>query len=378
MLHSKQRPGRGSLRYLLGALLLSGCTLDGPQSIFETAGPVARDQAELFVFIFWFGLFVLAVVTGVLGYTVVRYRQRGDDDGSVPDQVHGVAWLEATWTAAPAVILVIIGIPTVGLIFSQESRVDPGQEDLVVNVTGYQWWWEFEYPELGITTANELHIPVGRRVVLDLNSGDVLHSFWVPRLAGKRDLIPNQDNQLWFIADEPGAYRGHCAELCLGAHAYMRLYTVAHTEEEFADWVASFRAAGQGTEQKTAQPVALVQDAPGDAALLEEGEALFKTKGCANCHAVAGYAYGQGAPDLTNFGQRISVAAGVLENTPENLAAWLRNPDAIKPGNYMPRLWPLPEEVSDPTQAAEIEREVDALVVYLESLGVDTTRQAGR
>jgi cytochrome c oxidase subunit 2 len=373
----RKRPPR--LFYLLGTLLLGGCALDGPQSIFDTAGPIAEAQADLFIFIFWLGILVFVAVSAVLVYAVVKYRQRGDDDGSVPDQVHGVAWLEAIWTAAPAVILVLIGIPTVSLIFRTETQLEPTPEDLVVNVTGYQWWWEFEYPELGITTANELHIPTGRRVILNLNSGDVLHSFWVPRLAGKRDLIPNQDNQLWLIADEPGAYRGHCAELCLTAHAYMRLYTIAHSEEEFAEWVTSFQDAGQ----ETAQPVALAQDTePQDTELIETGKALFKTKGCANCHAIEGYAYGQEAPDLTNFGQRISIAAGVIENTPENLHAWLRNPDAIKPGNYMPALWPLPEEVGDPAQAAEIDAEIDALVAYLESLGTplgaQDTRQAER
>ncbi len=359
MVDSKRPPGRGyTLGYLLGTLLLGGCALDGPQSIFETAGPVARHQAELFMFIFWFGVLVFVAVTGVLIYTVAKYRQRGDEDGSVPQQIHGVAWLEATWTAAPAVILIIIGIPTVGMIFNQESRVDPAQKDLVVNVTGYQWWWEFEYPELGITTANELHIPTGRRVVLNLESGDVLHSFWVPRLAGKRDLIPNQDNQLWIEADEPGLYRGQCAELCLGAHAYMRFRVVASDEAEFSAWAGLFEPGG-------AQQV----QAQADAEQIAAGQALFKTKGCATCHAVLGYAYGEKAPNLTNFGIRTSLAAGVLDNTPENLAAWLRNPDAIKPGNYMPRLWPLPEEIQDDAQETEIEAEIAALVAYLESLG---------
>lgn len=343
---------------LLLPALLSGCAVDGPASIFNTAGPVAREQAELFIFIFWFGLLVFIAVSAVLVYAVVKYRQRGDDDGSVPDQIHGVAWLEAIWTAAPAVILVIIGIPTVALIFSTESRVETTEDDLVVNVTGYQWWWEFEYPELGITTANELHIPVGRRVVLNLNSGDVLHSFWVPRLAGKRDLIPNQDNQLWLEANEAGVFYGQCAELCLGAHAYMKMRVIARDEAEFSNWVGLF-------EEGAAQRVQAQAPDP----QLELGKVLFKTKGCANCHAVAGYAQGQSAPNLTNFGIRNTLAAGIIENTPENLAAWLRNPDAIKPGNYMPALWPLPGTVQDAAQEAEIEAEIAALVAYLESLG---------
>jgi len=315
---------------------------------------------------FWWGLAVWLVVMGGLFYAIWRFRRRPNQEGE-PSQIHGEARLEAAWTIAPAIVLVIIGVPTVNLILEQQRHVEPSEEDLHVIVTGYQWWWEFEYPELGITTANELHIPVGRRVVLTLRSADVLHSFWAPNLSGKMDLIPNQDNQLWFIADEPGTFYGHCAELCLTAHAYMRFFVMAQPEEEFRAWAASFQQAG-------AQQAALTQDA----ALVEQGKALFKTKGCANCHAIAGYAYGQAGPSLTHFGQRTSIAAGVIDNTPENLAAWLRNPDAIKPGNYMPRLWPLPQEVESPERAAQIEEEVGALVAYLESLGTGETRQAGR
>jgi cytochrome c oxidase subunit 2 len=355
--------GRFHKLWLLSVLLLSGCALDGPQSIFDTAGPIAEAQKDLFIYISWFALFVTVVVTAVLGYTVYKYRQRGDDDGSVPEQIHGVAWLEALWTAAPAVILVLIGIPTVSLIFRTESRVEPTQEDLIVNVTGYQWWWEFEYPQLGITTANELHIPTGRRVIVNLNSGDVLHSFWVPRLAGKMDLIPNQNNQFWFIADKPDIYHGQCAELCLGAHAYMRFRVVASNEAEFSTWASQFQEGG--AQQVQGQP---------NADQIAAGEALFNTKGCATCHAISGVANGQKAPDLTNFGLRTTVAAGWLPNTPENLAAWLRDPQAVKPGNYMPALW----SEDDPKR----EEEISALVAYLESLGTQEERsasvQAGR
>ena len=360
----RKQPPRPIFFLGLGLLgLLSGCALNGPQSIFDTVGPVARQQERLFIFIFWLAAAVFAVVAGALVYTIIRYRRRGDDDGSVPDQIHGVAWLEATWTAAPAVILVIIGVPTVGLIFRTESRVTPTQNDLVVNVTGYQWWWKFEYPQLGITTANELHIPTGRRVVLNLNSGDVLHSFWVPRIAGKRDLIPNQHNQLWLEANQAGLYRGQCAELCLGAHAYMRFRVIASDAAEFKSWTALFKP-------NAAEPVQA--QAPNQQ--IATGQALFKTKGCATCHAVQGYAYGEKAPNLSNFGIRTSLAAGVLENTPPNLTRWLRNPQAVKPGNYMPTLW----ATDDPNR----EKEIAALVAYLESLGkkpqLSASVQAGR
>lgn len=350
-----RRPQRGLWGAVLLAGLLSGCAIDGPQSIFNHAGPIARAQGELFIYIFWFAVGVFAVVTAALVYTVVRYRRRGDD--TVPEQVHGVAWLEALWTAAPAVILVLIGVPTVSLIFATERRIEPTEADLHVNVTGYQWWWQFEYPELGITTANELHIPTHRRIVLHLHSGDVLHSFWVPRLAGKRDLIPNQDNQLWFIAEEPGTYYGQCAELCLGAHAYMRFRVIASDEASFRAWAADFQGAAQTVAQTLGAEAAA-------------GRELFKTKGCATCHAVAGYAEGQKGPDLTHFGQRTTLAAGWVENTPENLAAWLRDHQAIKPGNYMPTLW----APDDPNRDAEIA----ALVAYLHSLGRKGEQQAQR
>ena len=419
------RRGARSAPLLLGflglAALLAGCAVD-PESVFTTrqsalnpAGEVAREQLALFRTTLWWGIAVLAVVLAAIIYSMVRFRRRADSDG-IPDQIEGALWLEFTWTFIPAIILVIIGIPTVRLIFNTERYVEATHADLRVNVIGHQWWWEFEYPDLGIVTANELHIPVGRRVILELDSADVLHSFWVPRLGGKRDLIPNQDNQLWLSADEAGLYYGHCAELCLTAHAYMRFRVVADTDEEFASWVAAFRNEGEtqlafqetGTDARAgvtsvsanttgamsetmtetvletvdaseAAPVTgyTVQSGPVPPAVnpvadptaglnldpqtVETGRALFKTKGCAGCHAVRGYAQGQIGPDLTNFGLRTSIAAGVLENTPENMAAWLRNPEAVKPGNYMPILW-----TADDPNADE---EITALVAYLESLG---------
>lgn len=349
--------GRFQKVWLLGVLLLGGCAFDGPQSIFDTAGPVAQEQRGLFLYIFWFAIFVLVVVTAILGYTIFKYRQRGDDDGTVPNQIHGVAWLEALWTAAPAVILVLIGIPTVSLIFRTDTRIDPTQEDLIVNVTGYQWWWKFEYPQLGITTSNELHIPTGRRVVINLNSGDVLHSFWVPRLAGKVDLIPNQANQIWFVADKAGTFYGQCAELCLGAHAYMRFRVIASNAASFDSWASLFQEGG--AQEVQGQP---------NTEQITTGEALFRTKGCATCHGVPGVSQGNKAPDLTNFGIRTSLAAGWLENTPENLARWLRDPQEVKPGNYMPALW----TNDDPNR----EDEISALVAYLESLGTQQERAA--
>lgn len=351
----------------LGALL-GGCVTDGPRSMLHPVGEVAVKQMDLFMWTFWLSIAVLVLVIGVLVFAIFRFRDKptGDKD-AIPNQVHGSVPLEIAWTIIPVVIVILVAVPTVRAIFETEVRVTPTDEDLLVKVTGYQWWWKFEYPELGIVTANELHMPAGSRLVLDLDSADVLHSFWVPKLAGKRDLIPNQNNQLWMTADQPGIYSGHCAELCLGAHAYMRFRVIVDEPEDFDAWVAAFQQADQRAEA----PLQHVQDAQ----LIERGRSLFAQKGCAGCHTVDGYADGYSIgkpdyPDLTNFGLRTSIGAAVLENTPENLARWIRNPQAVKPGNYMPTLW----QADDP----DADEEVRAIVAYLESLGAEGQQTEAR
>lgn len=343
----------------LVAVILAGCEYDTPRSALNPAGPVAAAQLDLFMLTFWWGLFIYVIVAGILCWALWRYRYRADqaEQKGIPAQIHGNTLLEMGWGLLPVIILIIIGIPTVRLIFANESRVEPTEGDLVVNVIGYRWWWEFEYPELGIVTANELHVPVDRRVILNLNSADVLHSFWAPRLGGKRDLIPNQDNELWLEADAPGIYLGHCAEFCLTAHAYMRFRVIAEAEEDFERWVEAF----QGNETQL-----VAQTVPDP--LIEAGRELFMTKGCAGCHAIRGVAQGQMGPDLTNFGLRTSIAAAVLENTPENLAWWISDPDEVKPGNFMPDLF----REGDPNA----DEQVAALVAYLESLGAETLQSA--
>jgi cytochrome c oxidase subunit 2 len=340
------------------AVLLSGCVTDGPRSMLHPAGEIARQQMDLFMWTFWLSIAVLVLVVGVLTFAILRFRKEyTGSKGAIPNQVHGSVPLEITWTIIPVIIVILVAVPTVRAIFETEVRVTSAEGDTIVNVTGYQWWWRFEYPELGIVTANELHMPVGSRLVLDLDSADVLHSFWVPKLAGKRDMIPNQENQLWLTAEEPGVYYGHCAELCLGAHAYMRFRVIVEEQEDFDAWVASFQQAG---EQASTQAQA-VQDNQ----LIDQGRALFAQKGCVGCHTIEGYAdYPTGSPDfpnLTNFGLRRTVGAGVLENNHENLTRWIRNPQSVKPGNYMPTLW----SADDPNADAE----AGAIAAYLLSLG---------
>src|SRR5690606_30887109 len=183
---------------------------------------------------------VMLLVGGVLAYVIVRYRRRRGDD-SIPGQTHGNVLLEVVWTTIPVIIIILVAVPTVRSIFALQTFTEAGEEDVTVTVTGYQWWWKFEYPEYGITTANELHVPVGARLVLDLQSADVLHAFWAPPLGGQVDLIPHQDNQLWLQASEPGVYHGQCEALWIGAHAYLRFPIVVHEQEEFVEWVSTYQ-----------------------------------------------------------------------------------------------------------------------------------------
>lgn len=335
--------------------LIAACEFSGPQSALDPVGPVAQAQRDLFVWTLWLSVPVMVGVFGVLIYSVVRFRAKNaEDERAIPHQTHGNFKLEIAWTIIPVILVILVAVPTVRTIFSTEQRVEAGPDDLAVHATGYQWWFRFDYDDHGFTTANELIIPVGKRVVVSLDSADVLHSFWVPSLAGKRDMIPNQDNQVWFVADEPGTYYGQCAELCLGAHAYMRFRVIAMEQADYDDWIASFQDAA-------AQPVSADP-------LVERGRALVAQKGCVACHAIDGYAGGVAVgnpdfPSLTNFGLRTTVGAAIADNTPENLAAWLRDPQAMKPGNYMPTLW----SADDPNR----EDEIEAIVAYLLSLGRD-------
>jgi cytochrome c oxidase subunit 2 len=331
--------------------------------MLHPVGQVAVKQVGLFTFTLWLSLGVSIAVFGTLAYALIRFRRRKTDKG-IPRQVHGSVLVEAIWTAIPVVIVIMIAVPTVQTIWATESRIIPNEDDININVMGFQWWWEFEYPELGIVTANELHVPEGRRMVFSLDSADVLHSFWAPKLGGKRDLIPGQDNELWLISDQTGEFWGHCAELCLGAHAYMRFRIIVDTEEDYQAWVESFQQVQ--APELLAEGVTVNVQQPATDPQIALGKQLVAQKGCIGCHSIAGYLEGASTgsrnyPDLTNFGLRNTVGAAVLPNTPENLARWLRDPQEVKPGNYMPTLW----SDEDPNR----EEEISAIVAYLLSLG---------
>ncbi|MAG36180.1 MAG: cytochrome c oxidase subunit II [Dehalococcoidia bacterium] len=318
-------------------LFLSGCAPDVPQTTLVPSGLNASLINDLFGPIFWMATGVFVVVEAILLFAVFRYRRRAGDD-RVPEQVHGNTTLEIGWTIAPAILVVII----VALTFNTQRRLVEANESptMTVEVIGHQWWWEFRYPDQDIVTANELHVPLGEVVALDVSSSDVIHSFWVPKLAGKADAVPGHVNQMWLRADEAGIYFGQCAELCGIQHALMRFRVVAQPRADFDSWVV---------QQRT----------PPDAPQSEEekrGAELFATGACIGCHTIEGTP-GQGVtgPNLTHVGGRTTIAAGVLRNTAGNLYKWLREPQVVKKGALMPDLG-----LSD--------EDARALVAYLLSL----------
>lgn len=318
MRNAFRRPGRTSvLAVLLIAVILATACSGDPQNTFAGDGDVSSQINDLFFPIGILALVIFVLVEGVIIYIVIRFRRRAGD--AFPKQSHGNIRLEIAWTIAPTLLMVGIGVPTVFTIFDLADEPDNVME---VRVVANQWWWSFEYTEYGITTANELHIPVDRPVKVILESNDVIHSFWVPRLAGKTDVVPGRTNTMWFNANEPDTYSAQCAEFCGLSHALMRFLVIADTQEDFDTWVAS-----QQTDAVT----------PTDTDALQ-GMEFFGTT-CGVCHTVTGTgAQGQVGPNLTHFASRTSLAANTLARTPENIGAWLRNPQAVKPGAKMPNL----------------------------------------
>lgn len=307
------------------ALALAACSTELPQNSLNPAGPEARKIDDLFNLVFWIATVIFVIVEAALIYVVIRYRRRREDQQV--KQVHGSPRLEIAWTIIPVVILAIVAVPTLRTIFDLRSEPDPSENALVIDVIGHQWWWEFSYPEYGFTTANEMHIPAGRAVSLNITSADVIHSFWVPQLNGKRDAVPGRWNHLTIEADEPGVYLGQCAEFCGLAHADMRQRVIAETPEDFEAWARAM-----------AGPAAVPTEG-----LAAEGWATFE-RVCAACHTVQGSVEvsrtipidGEDvevalAPNLTHYASRTTFGGASFENTTEHLRAWLANPSDLKP-----------------------------------------------
>ena len=322
---------------LLLALILSACGGPFPQSTLDPVADFATKIDRLFMSIFWWAVGVFVVVEGLLLYVVFRFRDRGGDER--PEPVHGSVVLEIGWTLVPAVILVLIAVPTIRTIWDVDNPPEDANA-LQVEVVGHQWWWEFNYPELDVTTANEMHVPVGRTVELTLRSDDVLHSFWIPRVGGKRDLGPGTTTGMWFTVDSAGRYPGQCAEFCGTAHALMGMALVARDSADFRSWVQNQRAPA---------------DTP-TTELERAGKQAFVESACISCHTIRGtMAQGVIGPDLTHVAGRERIAAGVLANDSSGMARWLEHPQRIKPANRM--------------QIPDLDEEtIRELVAYLQSL----------
>src|SRR5437773_2512362 len=298
------------------ALGLGGCARDGPMTTLIARSDLARSILHLYKIITGVAVAIALIVAVVLVWILVRYRGR---DGALPPQTRGHTALEIGWTIAPALGLLVIAVPTIQVIF--RTQAPPVSADLEIRVLGHQWWWEFRYPSLDVVTANELHVPAGSPVALTLDGPDVIHSFWVPQLGGKRDVVPGRLNRLTFTPDTPGEYRGQCAEFCGLSHANMGLRVVVDAPATFERWIAAQKAT-------SAEPT-------GPAA---EGKAIYARSACVGCHTIRGVSTGSLGPDLTTFGSRRTLAAGMFPSTAATVAAWVKDPIALKPGSKMPAL----------------------------------------
>ncbi len=282
-------------------------------------------------------LAILALITVLVLYAVVRFRRRPGTPE--PRQVFGNSRVEMTWTVGALVIVTVLFVLTIRTMRSSDRAPSPGEHPNLV-VTAHQWWWEAQYPASGVVTANEIHIPVGKAWLVQLKSVDVIHDWWVPDLGRKMDAIPGHPNQFWIQADKPGTYLGTCAEYCGVGHAWMRIRVIAQTQADFQAWE-------KHQLEVPAQPVS------GAAA---QGSKLFLNLTCFACHSIAGTpATADIGPNLTQLASRQTLASGRLENTPENLARWIANPQEYKPGSHMPNFHLSAEQDHD-------------LVAYLETL----------
>lgn len=348
-----RRSPKWSLPWSAGLVLavaaLAGCSPEHypqtallPLSDFARIGDAVQDQT------FYWAVGVFVLVEGALLYTMFRYRGKPTDPE--PKQVHGNTVVEIIWTLIPALILAAIAVPTVKGIFKTNEQ--PTGEVLNVEIVAHQWWWEFRYPDYNIVTANQLHIPVGKTVSFKQASADVIHSFWAPRFAGKRDVFPGRETRLWFKAEAAGEYPGQCAEFCGIQHARMSFRVMAQEPAEFDTWVRHMQSLGlktpaapaaaavAATPQDSAAAPVPAPPAPATDSLYAAGEKLFSTKGCMGCHTLQAYKpiVALVGPNLATIGSRTWLAAGTLPNTPENLARWIQHPQQVKEGVGMPDL----------------------------------------
>ena len=367
-------------------LLIAGC-VDNPNSVFHSRTEFNRDVGGLFELLIWLGTIVFIFTEALLIYALWRFRHRPGTPHT-PEQVHGNTKLEILWTVIPAVVLAVIAVPTVQTIFKTQG--DAGPDALQVEVIGHQWWWEFRYPQYNVTTANEVYLPLGRKVNFHLKTVDVIHSFWIPALGGKRDNVNNRTNYLWFTPDSTteAAFNGFCAEYCGTSHANMRFRAFTVTPEQFDSWIANQQkpAAFNATPTASTTPPAGTTPRPGtpagaavastavpgpapvqagfigfpreklgshnvpqtplpaglafDESLVGDpakGQMLVTRGTCIGCHRVSGVG-GIIGPDLTHVGTRLTIGGGLYPNDTRHLARWVKNARAMKPGVLMQTL----------------------------------------
>ena len=380
----------------LTCLVVTGCTMSGPQSTIVVEGPVARAQLHLFYVTLGVTTFIFLTVGAALAYAQFKFRERkGDDSSSPPPQTHGHPVIEMGLIVFSTLLLVIIAIPTVQGIAYQEDTPDR-ENALVVRVTGYQWWFKFDYPQLSLVTANEMVIPTNRPIHIELRTLDVIHSFWVPKLAGKKDLMPNRANHMWLEAEKSDYYWAQCAEYCGESHANMKFRVISLEPAAFAEWEQRQRSEARTVDSAVAEADAFrprlqfaayspekdlgtagaespfaywlqkqAAPEPGteDAGLIARGRQLYQEKACLGCHTIRGHgSMGITGPDLTHVGSRTTIAAATIDNTPENLKRWLQHPNDVKPGNLMYRAGYVPNNITISDDEAAV------LVAYLYSL----------
>jgi cytochrome c oxidase subunit 2 len=420
--------GAGAAALTVALLALSACGADYPNSVFHSRTDFNRDTDALFQLIIKLGVVVFILVFVLLIVTMWKYRTRPGQ--REPEHVHGNTTLEILWTIIPARVLLWIAIPTVRTIFKTQANAPSGS--LKVEVVGHQWWWEFKYPELGITTANELYLPKGRTVNFELKTIDVIHSFWIPALGGKRDLVTNHTNHIWFTPDSltEKAFNGVCVEYCGASHANMRFRAFVVEPAEFDSWAAHQKtpaafqlpkpapatppaAATKTASTKTAAPTTPAVPAPTvptvvtqtgysfptadmpkhtvafspvpdgltfDDAVLAQGDAargadLLHNKfggGCIGCHAIAGTNFAAPVgPNLTHIGSRNTIGAGLFPNDAKHLALWIKNARLMKPGILMPTVGAgqIDPATKKPTVGATLtDAQIADVVAYLRSL----------
>ncbi len=296
-----------------------------PTNIFAPLSTPAQSVFDLSLFVLEVTGAIFLVVFSLLVYAAVKFRKKGGASEKEPTQVYGSVQLELAWTVIPVLIVVVLFLASARVIGSVQNA-EPPANAIQVTVIGHQFWWEYRYPSLGVVTANELHIPVSdpthpSPTFLTLLSADTDHSFWVPRLAGKTDLIPNHPNRMWVDPHETGLYLGQCAQYCGTQHALMLLRVYVQTRDEFDRWIQQ--------QQRTAEAGSNARD----------GQKIFESTACVNCHTIRGTpAIGRFGPDLTHLMSRDTIASGAVPNNSDNLRRWIQNPNVIKPGSKMPAM----------------------------------------